>query len=175
VDDKVPSSNAGVCAAQPLGDTMNTTRSRIRELAWVAPGVILLGLAAVLWSSDVGCDSGGCAVGLAMSTVALVVVWPIAALTCSKVAAWLSEKRRLSLFTFVAAVGAAGSFPCLPFVAVCLWRQFFVAEALFLWAFAFSTSAVIALLWWVFRVGFALAPASTALSPNTSLERTRER
>ena len=105
----------------------------------------------------------------------LAIAWPIAALVCSKVAEWLSEKRKLNLFTFVAVVSAVGAFPSIPMVAVSLWSQFLLSESLFLLVFALATSAAIAIVWWALRVGFAVRLGATALSPNTSLERTRDR
>ena len=153
---------------------MITLRSRLRELAWVAPGAILIAVAAVSWNSRESCDSGGCAVGVLMGIVVLAIAWPIAAVVCSKVAEWLSEKRRLNLFTFVAVVSVVGALPCVPMIAVSLWLEFQLSELLLLLVLALATSAAIAIVWWALRVGFALTTGATALSPNTSLERTRE-
>ena len=154
---------------------MNALRSRVREFAWIAPGAILLAVAAVFWGSRGSCESGGCAVGVVMGMVVLAIAWPIAAVVCSKVAGWLSEKGRLNLFTFVVAVSAIAALPCVPMVAVSLWSEFLLSESLFLLVVALATSTTIAIVWWALRVGFALSTSTTALSPYTSLERTRER
>ncbi|WP_026188109.1 hypothetical protein [Methyloversatilis universalis] len=106
--------------------------------------------------------------------VVLAIAWPIAAVVCSKVAAWLSERRRLNLFTFVVAVGAVGAALCVPMVAVSIWSQFLLFESFVLLAFALATGFAIAISWWAIRIGFALSPGVIALSPNTSLERTLE-
>jgi len=154
---------------------MSTLRSRVREFAWLAPGGILAAVAAIFWGARDSCDRGGCAVGVVMAMVVLAIAWPIAAVVCSKVAAWLSEKRRLNLFTFVAAVSAAGVVPCVPMVAVSLWSRFLLPESLFVLIFSLATGSAIAIVWWALRIGFAFTSNVTALSPNKSLERTRDR
>ena len=144
-------------------------------MAWLAPGVVFTGIAAIVWLDADSCDSGGCAVGMAIAMFALLIAWPVAAVICSRVAMWLADRRRLSVFNFVAIVFALGSLPFIPFVFVALWRQFFLSEAVILLAVAFAVSATIAMLWWILKFGFALVVSDRGMTPDKSLERTRER
>jgi hypothetical protein len=152
---------------------MSALRTKISELAWVAPGVVCAAVAVFLWGGTDQCDSGGCAVGTAMGVVSLPIVWLVSAILCAKLAAFLAARRRLSLGLFVPLVGATFAFLAAPLVAVAFSQRFLVSEVAVLAGSLFVFGAVVAAAWWGLKHGITLSPQA-ALPPNTSFERTRE-
>ena len=153
---------------------MSTLRTKIRKMAWLAPGVVLLGGAALAWNEASECDSGGCAVGAVVALVALPFVWLAAAAICARVATWLAAQGRLNAVVYLLVVVTIGCLPCIPLVAIAVWRQFFIAEAIFLISLAATLGLASATLWWGMKYGPTFTPLDAPLPPNKSLERTRE-
>ncbi len=152
---------------------MSALRTKISELAWVAPGAVCAAVAVFLLSDADQCDSGGCAVGTAIGVVTLPIVWLVSATLCAKLAAFLAARSRLSLGLFVPLVGAAFAFLAAPLIAVAPSQRFLVFEVAVLGGSLFAFGAVVAAAWWVLKHGMTLSPQA-ALPPNTSFARTRE-